>query len=518
MRKNIFIATLYILFTFLFVFQSKAQDSIKNLDQFFSTAVLSAFGIKYEKEVKRFYNLNGYRFAWLKGSNDQAFLLAGFIKQADKLGLEQEDYHPELFKTFSTGLLYNKSELDSFIAEAKFTDAAIHFMHDILMGNRQGNISYNGLQYTPDCFDIALLLYTRLENRLSPTFITDIEPAYPEYLAVKQMLNRFQQIIAEPGFTDVAVTATQVKSSNGALMRRLYQFGIIESDTIKSAIIAREKVKEAQKLFNLLNDGIVRSTALKEFNVPLLYRVNELKYTLNTIRWLSCIRNAGNIIVVNIPSANLLLYSESETVLESRVIVGKKLTPTPTLCSKITEVILYPYWHVPYKIATRELLPRIKRNVGYLDANNFQVLNMQGKIIDASSVNWKALNSAYFPYLIRQSTGCDNSLGLIKLNFHNPFSVYLHDTPNKTLFSLNRRYFSHGCMRVEKAMELGRYILRDNRIAIDTLTQMGCLVNKEPVRIPASQVLPVFVLYHTAWTDSLHQVRFYEDVYSKFHK
>ena len=516
MSINIFRKAFFIFIANLLTFHLNAQVLHKSLDQFLNSATLSAYSLKFEKEVRRFYLLNGYGFAWLNGNDGNISLLAGFIKQADALGLEQEDYQPGLIKVYKKGLFINVSEQDSFIAEVKFTDAAIHFLHDVLMGNKQQKLSYNGLLYTPECYDIALMLFTKMENGLSPSFITEIEPTYPEYLSVKQMLNNFMKIINEPGFTDVLVGSPQVNGKNTALLWRLYQLGIIDSDTLKSAVIIKEKVKEAQKLFNLLNDGVLRSTTLKEFNMPLISRVNSLKYTLNTIRWLSCIRKSENIIVVNIPSATLLLYGGSETIFESSVIVGKKLTPTPTLCSNITEVILYPYWHVPFKIATRELLPRIKRNVGYLDENNFQVLNLKGNVVDARSVNWSVLNSSYFPYLIRQSTGCDNSLGLIKLNFYNPFSVYLHDTPNKLLFSLNRRYFSHGCMRVEKAMELGRYILRDNRIAIDTLTQMGCLVNMEPVTVPASQALPVFVLYQTAWVDSLHRVSFFEDVYSKF--
>jgi murein L,D-transpeptidase YcbB/YkuD len=202
-------------------------------------------------------------------------------------------------------------------------------------------------------------------------------------------------------------------------------------------------------------------------------------------------------------------------VLESKIIVGKPSTPTPLLSSRVTEVILYPYWMVPHSIATKELLPSIKRNAGYLDANGYQVINLQGRVMDPYDINWAAMSVSYFPYIIRQSTGCDNALGLVKLNFYNPYSVYLHDTPNKSLFSLNRRYFSHGCMRVGKAMELARYVLKDNTMAIDTLTQKGCLFNQSPITVPADEHIPVFVLYNTAWIDAAGMVSFSEDIYRK---
>ena len=178
-------------------------------------------------------------------------------------------------------------------------------------------------------------------------------------------------------------------------------------------------------------------------------------------------------------------------------------------------MILYPYWNVPYKIATRELLPSIKRNRGYLAANNFQVLDKNGRILNPYSINWSSFSTSYFPYTIRQSTGCDNSLGLLKFNFYNPFTVYLHDTPAKGLFTLNKRYFSHGCMRVEKPVEFGQLLLGRNRMAIDTLTIKGCLKSQAPKSVPTEEKLPVVVMYSTAWYDSTGRVIFFEDIYHR---
>ncbi|MEP7254676.1 MAG: L,D-transpeptidase family protein, partial [Ferruginibacter sp.] len=160
--------------------------------------------------------------------------------------------------------------------------------------------------------------------------------------------------------------------------------------------------------------------------------------------------------------------------------------------------------------------PAIKRDPGYIDAGNYQVLNKSGKIIDPYTVNWHALSAGYFPYIIRQSTGCDNALGLLKLNFYSPFGVYLHDTPNKNLFMLNKRFFSHGCMRMEKPMDLGHLVLKNNVIAIDTLEQKGCLLNQAPIIVHADEHMPVIVWYNPAGIDKNGRLLFYEDVYGKF--
>ena len=136
--------------------------------------------------------------------------------------------------------------------------------------------------------------------------------------------------------------------------------------------------------------------------------------------------------------------------------------------------------------------------------------------MDPYSINWHAFSTKYFPYLIRQSTGCDNSLGLLKLDFYSPFGVYLHDTPIKSSFMLNMRYFSHGCMRMEKPMELGHLVLKNNAIAIDTLEQKGCLRNQSPIIVPADVQMPVIVWYNPVGIDTTGRVTFYNDVYGKF--
>ncbi|MBP6287379.1 MAG: L,D-transpeptidase family protein [Ferruginibacter sp.] len=494
-----------------------AQSFSDRLKAFVSSDSFPASGIKYPKEVREFYGLNGHGFSWLtKQNSSNLTLLAGNIQSAETFGLAQGDYQPGLLKAYRSAQLPAASEYDSLVAEIQFTDAAIHFLHDLMLGNKTEPLGYHGVKYSPSCYNIPALLNAYLSFGRFPVMMAELEPRQAEYLAVRSKLNLFQRTMAAAGFKDAVVKTSKILRTNKALLTRLYQLGFLPSDTLTlSEAAVKTKLKEAQNLFSLLSDGALRSTIVQALNVPLHVRVTELKITLNSIRWLHCIKQEQHVVMVNIPSATLLLYEHGKVVMESRIIVGKRSTPTPTLSSTITEVILYPYWNVPYKIATKELLPYIKRNPGYLNANNYQVLNSNGKVVNPGSVNWSALGPGNFPYTIRQSTGCDNALGLIKLNFYNPFTVYLHDTPGKSLFGLNKRYFSHGCMRVEKAMNLGRYILKDNSIAIDTLTEKGCLKNLSPIVVPATEKIPVFVLYHTAWIDSAATLRFYEDVYNK---
>lgn len=343
-----------------------------------------------------------------------------------------------------------------------------------------------------------------------------IEQRTPEYISIKWMIGWFHSVMAGNDFREVLIRSTKATNANKELFIKLYQLGLLDSATQNlSGKELKTKIRLAQELFNLPADSILRSSLVSALNIPLRYRLEELKMALNTIRALYCIKQSSTVVIVNIPSATLLVYDQGKNILDSRIIVGKRSTPTPTLSSKITDVVLYPYWMVPYSIATKEILPAVKRNIGYLDAGNYQVIDHSGKVVNPYRINWQSLSPSNFPYVIRQATGCDNSLGLVKFNFYNPYSVYLHDTPSKNLFSYNKRYFSHGCMRVQKAMELAHIILKDNSIVLDTLEDKGCLRNQSPVTVNADQQIPVFVIYSTAWTDGNGRVIFNEDVYGK---
>jgi hypothetical protein len=252
---------------------------------------------------------------------------------------------------------------------------------------------------------------------------------------------------------------------------------------------------------------------LKEASIRM--RTLSLTKTINILRWIHNVSNDTVIVVVNIPSATILVFDRKKVILSSRIIVGKRSTPTPTLISKINEVILYPYWHVPHTIAIHEILPAVKRNTQYLINNHFEVIDKNGRIIPPKSIQWSLIHSANFPYKFRQQPGCENSLGLIKLSFKSHYSVYLHDTPSKYLFRFNKRYYSHGCIRVEKIKEIAALLLPKSRDSVENVIMQGCLKQVQPKSIPIERKALVMVVYQTAWFDDRLEFHFYEDIYHR---
>lgn len=250
----------------------------------------------------------------------------------------------------------------------------------------------------------------------------------------------------------------------------------------------------------------LRATASKD-------SLREIKKTLNFYRWLNRFDN-DRFVVVNIPAAELNVYDKSgKTLLPMRVIVGKKDTQTPVFTAYMTDIITYPYWNVPEGIAVKEMLPRLQRNPGYLEEQSLQVLDKNGKEVDPYSIDWNSVSASNFPYRFRQSTGCDNSLGVMKFNMTSPFAIYMHDTNARSLFSASEdRWRSHGCMRLERPVELANFLLGEQKFDAGFLDR--CMIDQKPRTFALPKKFPVFVMYNVADVDASGQLRFYNNVYN----
>lgn len=480
---------------------------------------VSTAGQPADAAIQIFYHKTGRHSAWITAAGQQQLdWLSSCLQQAAHLGLDANDYEPFLIKSLADNSYKMATAIDTLRTDIKITETAIRFFSDVAYGRlAKPPVKYNEL---PPLQNTAINIATRLADSLLAGsllhFLPSIEPTDTTYIQLKNSIAIYYRVMADTAFKETVVTSLKADSSNTPLLLRLKQLGIGDSLSGSSTKELQEAIRKAQRLFNMLDDGVLRERFLQALNTPLSYRLQELYEGLNQARWLHYYKTQAAVVLVNIPSTTLFFYNHEKPVLYSRVITGKKSTPTPTLASRLTEVILFPYWNVPHKIAVRELLPYIKRNRQYLADNQYEILDKSGRVVDPATINWNSLGAGNFPYVIRQNTGCDNSLGIVKLNFYSPFGVYLHDTPGKNLFMLQRRFFSHGCVRVEDAVQLGHLLLKEETAAaMMALEAKGDQPDQKPVvfRIPATAY--VFILYNTAWPDANGQVRFYEDVYRK---
>ncbi|HSC36924.1 MAG TPA: L,D-transpeptidase family protein [Chitinophagaceae bacterium] len=239
----------------------------------------------------------------------------------------------------------------------------------------------------------------------------------------------------------------------------------------------------------------------------------QLVQSLNIYRWMHHFK-FDKWVEINIAAATLRYCEYDSIKIRAKVVVGKPSTRTPRFAAYCNQVVLYPYWNVPHSIAVKELLPIFKRLPFLVDSLDMRVLDAAGHTVDPHSLDWASFSQAYFPYSVRQSTGCNNALGVVKFNLNSPYDVYMHDTNLKSAFSSVYRYYSHGCIRVEKPVELATALLPGR---IDSAFLRACYKDLRPISIDLEAPVPVFVVYATAVADSTGKVSFYRDIYHLLH-
>jgi murein L,D-transpeptidase YcbB/YkuD len=279
--------------------------------------------------------------------------------------------------------------------------------------------------------------------------------------------------------------------------------------------IVEEAVRRFQYRHGLEMDGIVGPRTLTALNVPVGFRVRQIMLNMERWRWLP--RDLGpGALVVNIAGFSLDVVDRDQVPLTMKIVVGKPYTRTPVFHTAVTSVTLNPAWNIPSRIATKELLPLIRKNPQYLTNHHITVLQgwgQQTQVIDATSIAWSQLSSRYFPYRLRQEPGPWNALGRIKFVLPNPFTVYLHDTPAQALFTHAVRAFSHGCIRLEKPLDLAVYALQGTpwtREALLAAIEQG---DRRTIQLP--QPLPTYVGYWTAWVEQDGTVHFGTNLYDR---
>ena len=242
------------------------------------------------------------------------------------------------------------------------------------------------------------------------------------------------------------------------------------------------KDHEYQVLKNFLNDSITATDTLRYKTIAL---------AMNYRRYFT-INQQPERIVVNIPETMVRYYQNDYLKIKMRAVVGKKMAPTPTIASFVTDIVTFPHWNVPHSIAVKEILPKVKMKENYLEQNNYEVVNAKGRVVDDSELNWKAYDENNFPYYFRQATGRRNALGIIKFDLQNPFSIFLHATSWQGAFAKDYRFLSHGCVRLEKPFVLADRLL-NGEINIKKLQSGKKNTETKTIRLPHK--VPVFIVY-----------------------
>jgi len=358
----------------------------------------------------------------------------------------------------------------------------------------------------------------------------NVQPSAPSgnmsnaYLILQKSLLQYKEIAAHEGWPSVSKGASLKKGDMSArvaeLKKRLLITGDLISEGTKDENTFDEGLHDSvirfQRRHGLKEDGVAGPETIKNLNLPVEKRIHQIEINMERLKLMP--KDMGQrYIAVNIAAFELNVIENEDTVINMKVIVGKPFWYSPLFNAEMTHLVFNPSWYVPNSIAIKEILPKIKKESDYLVKEGIKVYEKEKgyrKALDASAINWADVTADNFKYRFVQDPGILNPLGKIKFVFPNKYNVYLHDTPTKVLFERSSRAFSHGCIRIEKPVELAEYLLRDDPLwTKDKIIEMMEAGKEIKIKLPSP--IPIHILYLTAWVDKDNILQFRDDVYGR---
>jgi murein L,D-transpeptidase YcbB/YkuD len=482
--------------------------------------------------VTRFYQMRKYEPAWTRDGYPlpAADTLARAIKAADAEGLQPKDYHLERIETTLAEIRQilvrsEKPEPANIInLEFLLSDAYLVYAAHLLNG-RVNPETLHADEWTiyPARFNLARHLSKALEEGDFEGSLKSLLPAQPGYGRLKTALV-VNRALAERGGWPVIPGDGRLEKGDKSdrvpvLRSRLKVTGDMPAPADATSDLFDEAVEEAvtrfQQRHGLYGDGIVGTRTLRALNVPVEKRIRQIELNLERWRWLP--QNLGNpYILVNIAGYGLEVVENETPVLTMKIVVGTAFQKTPVFSGKMTYIEMNPFWNVPHSIATEETIKKIRENPDFFAKENMKVFTagQNGEEVSPAAIDWSQLSENNFPYRLRQEPGPRNPLGRIKFMFPNKHSVYLHDTSDPQLFKKERRGYSHGCIRIEKPMDMAEFVMRGSKEwPIGKIKAV--LKTKETTVAYLPKPISVHILYFTAWGNGDGTVHFLEDIYRR---
>jgi murein L,D-transpeptidase YcbB/YkuD len=467
------------------------------------------------------YRKNRFQPLWTDRRNLTQLLTA--IAGSAEEGLIPDDYHLQAISRYG-------HELETAPSRAKLLEYDL-LLSDALMllaqHKRHGKVNPREVEERlnldspaprPSLMDTFL---TALRTATVRKALDELEPAHPAYASLKRALSRYRKIAGSGGWQPVppgpSLKPGMRHERVQALRARLAVTGDLTWESAHPLFydeVLAGAVRAFQTRHHLEADGIAGKATLAAMNIPVAGRISQIRVNLERARWVMHDMPDSSI-VIDIAGFNLQYYHQNRLVWKTRVMVGEPFNQTPVFRSAITYLVLNPTWTIPPDILKNETVPRILTEKDYLAKQRLRVLTASGEEVNPATVPWGQYLGKRPPYTLRQDAGPDNALGLIKFIFPNPYHVYLHDTPSKSLFDKARRAFSHGCIRVQHPLDLGKMLIANdpgNPTSAARFDQI--LASGKTSTIFLKEPLPIFLMYLTANAEN-GQVQFMPDLYQR---
>ncbi len=455
---------------------------------------------KISRRIRSFYNARNYQYAW--------FSTNGLTEQT-RFFWNQYDYALNHLKdTTLTDSKFNK-QAERYINMEKMTANT----KDTSILNTEFGFTENFIRYINSTYEKGYVKRKEQEKfipikKTDPLAMADsllnkkhkdekyYEDVNEMYGGLKKNLQLYYTVAKNGGWPSITPGKASLKigadDANIPLIKKRLQLtqdlpgndtSRIFNDTLELA------VKKFQRRHGYKEDGVITTGLVKDMNVPATKRLMEILINMDRMRWMPQ-KPVGNLIVVNLPEFMLHVYDGNKKLFDMVVVVGKVGNNTMMFNGDLSQIYFSPYWNIPASIIEKEINPAIARNPNYLESKNME----------------RVANG------IRQKPGPGNSLGKVKFIFPNSFNMYFHDTPAKSLFTQDKRAFSHGCIRLSDPQKMAEWLLR-NDPEWDTEKIVFAMNQTKEKLVKIKQPVPVFIIYYTAWVDDEGQLNFRDDVY-----
>lgn len=457
------------------------------------------------RRLESFYNTRNYQFAWFS-SNGLTEQARGFWNLHDYVTTYDTDStlkDKKLQKRMDR--LIAEDELSVNASDKSYINTELtlthHFIMYMLNNYEKGYVKRKEMErFIPRKKEDALALADSLVNKKhkDDKYFEDVNQSYK---GLKDQLSRYLTIARNGGWPQVNNIKKPLKQGTSSpdiviIKKRLAITGDLPgndtSQVFNDTLAIAVKNFQARHGFN--ETGIISDSLVKEMNVPVVKRVEQLLMNMDRMRWLASEPN-GNLIVVNIPEFVMHVYEGKQKVFDIDVVVGKEGHNTMMFNGDLNQVVFSPYWNVPQSIVAKEILPALEKNPNYIAKENMEITG----------------NEDGLP-VVRQKPGPGNALGKVKFLFPNSFNIYFHDTPAKSLFNKDKRAYSHGCIRLREPEKLANYVLR-NQTEWTPEKISEAMNSGDEKYVKVKKPIPVVITYYTAWVDENGRLNFREDIY-----
>ena len=466
-----------------------------------------ARNVQYESYIdqfKDFYSHRNYEFAWFDttGLSEQA---RNFINLQNNYVAEFQDssiLNTELQKLIDTletkKMDASKKESVILRTELLLTGQFFEYAAKVYKGS-DINAAELGWFIPRKKIDLTALLDATISSKATDP--DQYAPQNSQYKKLQEYLSKYISLENKVGSDTIAYLRKPIKKGDSSLIitgikKRLLLLGDLpqpDSSALfdSSLLIA---CKSFQKRMGLSIDGVIGNRMIAELNVPISKRIRQLLINLERVRWMPA-DNDSNYILVNIPEYKMHVYDSGKLYFDMNVIVGSAANSSVIFSGKLKYVVFSPYWNLPESIVQKEVMPSIQKNKNYITKNNMEITGYSGKTP-----------------IVRQKPGPGNSLGLVKFLFPNNYNIYLHDTPNRELFSQSSRGLSHGCIRIADPKKFAAYLLRSDTSWTSQSIDEAMHLSKEKW-VTIKKPVPVFLVYFTSWVDQTGVLNFRKDIY-----